>query len=80
MKNKYSYFVSYQGAGDEFHGFGNIEILRPKKIISFNDIVEIKTDIEKFFKTQNEKEFKNINLVILNYILLNKIKKKENKC
>lgn len=60
----YTYFVSYSCNKGNYCLNGNIEITRNRKIKTFDDIVSIQKLIEKKYDMQN--------VVICNFILLNR--------
>ena len=60
----YTYFVSYSCNKGNYSLNGNIEIARNRKIKTFDDIVSIQKLIEKTYDMQN--------VVICNFILLNR--------
>lgn len=66
----YNYFVHYKyKVGDTLDGYGSSSIIRPKPVTSWNDIEQLKEVLkEANFK---ESKFKDIQIVIVNYKLMN---------
>jgi hypothetical protein len=58
---KYCYFISYNHSC----GFGNCEMHRSKRIVSFEDIKDLKRVIEKDFKVND--------VIILFFVLLREV-------
>lgn len=67
---KYLYFISFNLKFDGGTGWGNICIKVSNKINSFDDIIKI----TELIKKQENKKNKNVNIVIINYQLLDKVK------